>query len=221
MSVIVAGARARRLVYARPATMAPCTAAITSPAPAPSIVKPRIRSLCASMSAFMNPRVSPMARARRTELMGRRAPRIAIPRRFASASPSPTRPSYMNRRSVPSRPRRRVAPIAPTPRRCTCRPRRRPRRHSGSARGCSSGLQSMFESPSGTDSNSNPAPPPSGGPAWAPLPYRGTCRPPSGNACAILLLFTRACADALHGARAPVKNGCGNRNGWGHGFARS
>src|ERR1700682_3025382 len=73
----------RSPVYARPASMALCTAAITSPAPEPSIVKPRIRSLRASMSAFMKPRVSPVVRARRTELMGRRATRRAIPRGLA------------------------------------------------------------------------------------------------------------------------------------------
>src|SRR5688572_6646189 len=83
----------RSPAYGRPASIAVWTTAITSPASAPSIVKPRMRSLFVSMSAFMKPRVSPSARARRTDVIGSRATRTSIPRRCASVSPSPTRPS--------------------------------------------------------------------------------------------------------------------------------
>jgi hypothetical protein len=69
----------RSPVKGSPASIAVCTTATTSPAPAPSIVKPRMRSLCASMSAFMEPRVSPMVRARRTEVMGSLTTRASIP----------------------------------------------------------------------------------------------------------------------------------------------
>ena len=51
-----------------------------------------------------------------------------------------------NHRTVPSRPRRPFAPIAPTPKRCTCRPFHRPRRHSGSARGAHQALVAIVVS---------------------------------------------------------------------------
>ena len=50
-----------------PASIAVCTAAITSPASGPNMVKPRMRSVRASTSAFMKPRISPVVRVRSTQ----------------------------------------------------------------------------------------------------------------------------------------------------------
>ena len=49
----------RRAVYGSPAIIAVCTTASTSPASAPGLVNPSMRSLSASSRIFMNPRVSP------------------------------------------------------------------------------------------------------------------------------------------------------------------
>src|SRR6266550_5673791 len=57
------------------------TTAMTSPAWAPSMVKPRMCSPCASTRAFMKLRVSEVVRERRTATIGSFATRKAIPRR--------------------------------------------------------------------------------------------------------------------------------------------
>jgi hypothetical protein len=59
----------------------------------PNMVKPTIRSLSVSISAFRNPRVSEIVIARKTEAMGNLARRYGIPRCFASVSLSPIRAS--------------------------------------------------------------------------------------------------------------------------------
>jgi len=53
--------------------------AMTSPASAPNIVKPRMRSLSAATSAFIKPRVSEVVRARNTAMIGSFAMRTAMP----------------------------------------------------------------------------------------------------------------------------------------------
>ena len=68
-----------------PANIAVCTTAMTSPASGPSIVKPRMRSLCASTSAFIKPCVSAIVRVRSTALIGSVATRTSMPRRLGVA----------------------------------------------------------------------------------------------------------------------------------------
>ncbi len=69
--------------------MAICTTVMTSPASGPTIVKPRIRPSPGEMSAFMNPCVSPIVRARSTPAIGSLATSTATPWRCASLSRSP------------------------------------------------------------------------------------------------------------------------------------
>jgi hypothetical protein len=76
--------------YGRSATIAVCTAATTSPASAPIIVKPRMRSSFAPTIALMRPCFSPVACARNTALVGSLATRVMMPWRSASRSLSPT-----------------------------------------------------------------------------------------------------------------------------------
>lgn len=45
----------RIAVYGNPPSIAICTAAMTSPAPTPNMVNPRMRSLSVSINTFMNP----------------------------------------------------------------------------------------------------------------------------------------------------------------------
>jgi hypothetical protein len=79
------------LEYGSPAIIAVCTAAITSPAVAPIIVKPRMRSSFSPTRAFMNPCLWSVACAPSTESMGSLATRAMTPWRSASPSLSPTR----------------------------------------------------------------------------------------------------------------------------------
>src|SRR5215469_8638862 len=60
----------RSLGYGRSASIAVCTTAMTSPASAPIMVKPRIRSSLPATRAFMNPCVSSVVSVRRTALVG-------------------------------------------------------------------------------------------------------------------------------------------------------
>src|SRR6516225_3426285 len=53
-----------------PASIAVCTTAMTSPASAPNIVKPRMRSPSAATNAFIKPRVSEVVRVRNTAAIG-------------------------------------------------------------------------------------------------------------------------------------------------------
>jgi len=78
---------------------------MTSPASAPSIVKPRIRS-SGPMTAFMKPSVCPVVRVRSTAAIGSLATRTASPRARASVSVDPTRASggSVNRQGGISRP---------------------------------------------------------------------------------------------------------------------
>src|SRR5260221_6223307 len=76
-----------------PANIAVWTTAMTSPASAPIMVKPRMWSLPASTSAFMKPRVSDIVRDRNTAAIGSFATRTAMPWRWASLSLKPTRAS--------------------------------------------------------------------------------------------------------------------------------
>src|SRR5262249_34228188 len=94
-SAIVGCARmaSRNTVWDRPPSIAVCTAATTSPASVPSIVKPRMRSPDASTSTFMKPAVSPVVWVRNTALIGSFATRTAIPCSRASRSVMPTRAS--------------------------------------------------------------------------------------------------------------------------------
>src|SRR6266852_4757410 len=68
-SAIVGCARmaSRSLEYGRSASIAVCTAAMTSPASAPIIVKPRMRSSLPPTRTFMKPCVSPVVAARRDQ----------------------------------------------------------------------------------------------------------------------------------------------------------
>src|SRR5262245_60802523 len=60
----------RSLGYGRSASIAVCTTAMTSPASAPIMAKPRIRSSLPATRAFMNPCVSSVVSVRRTALVG-------------------------------------------------------------------------------------------------------------------------------------------------------
>src|SRR5437899_2084114 len=66
---------------------------MTSPASAPSMVKPRMRLPSASTIAFRKPRVSEIVRDRNTATIGSFATRTAMPWRWASRSLKPTRAS--------------------------------------------------------------------------------------------------------------------------------
>src|SRR6516225_3754341 len=63
---------------------------MTSPASAPIIVKPRMRSSLAPTRTFIKPCVSSVVAVRRTAFIGSFATRAATPWRFASASFNPT-----------------------------------------------------------------------------------------------------------------------------------
>jgi hypothetical protein len=78
----------RRLTVPTPGC-AISTTAITSPASGPVIVKPRIRSPFASISALVNPRASSIVRFLSTAVIGILATHTAIPGRFASVSVRP------------------------------------------------------------------------------------------------------------------------------------
>src|SRR5438128_6649064 len=108
----------RKPVYGRPASIAVCTAAMTSPASGPSIVKPRMRSPCESTSAFMKPPLSEIVHVRSTARIGSFATRTPMPRRRASASLRPTRASggSLNMHHGTSRSRAERVPPARLPR---------------------------------------------------------------------------------------------------------
>src|SRR5262249_32352840 len=91
-SAIVGCARmaSRSLQYGRFDGIAVRTAAMTSPASAPIIVKPRMRSSLPTTRAFMKPCLSPVACARSTTFVGSFATRTVTPWRCASPSVSPT-----------------------------------------------------------------------------------------------------------------------------------
>src|SRR5215831_14471761 len=93
-SSIVGCARtaSRSLEYGRFASIAVCTAAMTSPASEPIIVKPRIRS-SSPTRAFMKPCLSSVVCVRSTALIGSLATRTETPWRCASLSVNPTRAS--------------------------------------------------------------------------------------------------------------------------------
>src|SRR3981189_684375 len=74
-----------------PANIAVWTTAMTSPASAHTMVKPRILWAPASTSAFMKPRVSDIVSDRNTAAIGSFATRTAMPWRRASPSLQPTR----------------------------------------------------------------------------------------------------------------------------------
>ena len=74
-----------------PAIIAVCTTAMTSPALAPIIVKPRMRSRSASTSAFMKPRVCEIVRDRNNATIGNFATRTEVLSRRAPASLKPIR----------------------------------------------------------------------------------------------------------------------------------
>ena len=80
----------RSLEYGKFASIAVWTTAMTSPASAPIIVKPRMRSSLAPTRTFMKPRVSPVASVRSTALIGSLATRTEMPWRCASRSLIPT-----------------------------------------------------------------------------------------------------------------------------------
>src|SRR5581483_813746 len=67
---------------------------IISPPSILRIVQPRICRVSVSTMAFINPRVSPVSRARVTAVMGNFATRILRPCLLASASVMPTRPGW-------------------------------------------------------------------------------------------------------------------------------
>src|SRR5215469_2209920 len=79
----------RSFANRKPAIIAVCTTVMTSPASAPIIVKPRMRSSLPTRT-FMKPCVSSVVSARKTELMGSFATRAATPWCCASLSLSPT-----------------------------------------------------------------------------------------------------------------------------------
>ncbi len=92
-SAIVGCARmaSRSLTYGKSASIAVCTVAMTSPASAPIIVKPRTRSSPPPTRTFIKPSVSPVVAVRRTAFIGNLATRVSMPRRCcASPSLSPT-----------------------------------------------------------------------------------------------------------------------------------
>src|ERR1700732_364944 len=67
----------RRFVYGRPARIAVCTTAMASPASAPIIVKPRMRSSRAATSAFIKPCRSSIVCVRSTAFIGSFATRTS------------------------------------------------------------------------------------------------------------------------------------------------
>src|SRR6185437_2433195 len=67
--------------------MAVWTTVMTSPASAPIIVKPRMRSSLSLTRTFMKPCFSSVVSARSTALIGSFATRTAMPRRCAFAQP--------------------------------------------------------------------------------------------------------------------------------------
>jgi hypothetical protein len=93
--------------YESRANIAVCTAAMTSPASAPIIIKPRIRSSFWPIRAFMKPCLRSVACAPSTEFIGNLATRTMIPWRSASPSLSPTWASggSVNMQYETSRPR--------------------------------------------------------------------------------------------------------------------
>ena len=72
-SVIVGCANmvSRKVVYGSPAIIASWTVPMSSPASGPKPVNPRIRSSCASISVFMNPRFSEIVRKVDRDIRGR------------------------------------------------------------------------------------------------------------------------------------------------------
>ena len=79
----------RSFGYGSPASIAVCITAMTSPASAPIIVKPRMRSSFAPTRTFMKPCVSSVASRRSTALIGNLPTRTAMPCRCASRSLNP------------------------------------------------------------------------------------------------------------------------------------
>ena len=90
----------RTAVYGRPPSIAIWTAVVTSPAPVPTIVNPRIAPVPGCTSAFMKPRVLPSVRARGTDAIGSFATRTSIFRAFASASFKPIRPARVDEQRI-------------------------------------------------------------------------------------------------------------------------
>ncbi len=73
--------------------MAIFSAMAVSPPSTPSTAAPRIRSVSASTTAFMKPRVSSISMARATRSIGSFATRTSRPSSRACSSVRPTRPS--------------------------------------------------------------------------------------------------------------------------------